>query len=134
MKKNTLSNNMRRFNTKNILKENSDWKNEWKDISNIDTKDFTNVNHFVEYVQGELEKLKPNYQPTDEDNDVPTDDVNTRTVKFEDIDPKDYPKFTDAFISYAEFDNGTPLTEDQLEWLMQNEHSWVYERLQDYLY
>ena len=134
MKKNTLSNNMRRFNTKNILKENSDWKNKWNDISNLDIKDFTNVNHFVEYVKGELEKLKPNYQPTDEDNDVPTDDVNTRTVKFEDIDPKDYPAFTDAYISYAEFDDGTPLTEDQLKWLKENEPDWTYKRLQDYLY
>ena len=65
---------------------------------------------------------------------VDIDNIKNTSIKFEDIDPKQYPKFTDAFISYAEFENGDPLNDDQMEWLMMNEHDWVYQRLQDYLY
>jgi len=41
--------------------------------------------------------------------------VDWNTVKIEDIDRRDYPHFCDAFISYAETYDGTPLEDEQLE-------------------
>lgn len=62
-----------------------------------------------------------------------TSRINTRTIEFEDIDPKDYPDFADAYISYAEFEDGTPLNDAQLEEL-DADRDWLYNRLMDYLY
>ncbi len=36
-------------------------------------------------------------------------------IEFEGVDSKDYPDFCDAFIAYAEHEDGTPLTEDELD-------------------
>jgi hypothetical protein len=36
-------------------------------------------------------------------------------IEFENIDPKDFPDFSDAMIIYAEYENGTPLTEAEIE-------------------
>jgi hypothetical protein len=33
------------------------------------------------------------------------------------VDPRDYPDFCDAHFCYAEYDDGTPLTDDELELL-----------------
>jgi hypothetical protein len=44
--------------------------------------------------------------------------LNGRTVKsleVDGLDGNDYPDFCDAYFSYAEFDDGTPLTDEQLE-------------------
>ena len=44
--------------------------------------------------------------------------LNGRTVKsleVDGLDGDDYPDFCDAFFSYAEFEDGTPLTDEQLE-------------------
>lgn len=38
----------------------------------------------------------------------------------------DYPDFCDAYISYAEFKDGTVLTDAQLEQLNDEEHDMVY--------
>jgi hypothetical protein len=35
-------------------------------------------------------------------------------VEVEDVDPKDYPDFCDAYISYAEHEDGTPFTDEEL--------------------
>ncbi len=40
--------------------------------------------------------------------------VDVGSIEIEDIDTADYPDFTDAYITYAEFEDGTPLTEDEL--------------------
>ena len=38
------------------------------------------------------------------------------------VNPKDYPDFCDAYLSYAEDENGNELTENQLlDWQEQNE-------------
>ena len=31
------------------------------------------------------------------------------------VDPKDYPDFSDAYFSYACYEDGTPLTDDELD-------------------
>jgi len=36
-------------------------------------------------------------------------------IQFEDVFFWDYPDFCDAFVSYAEHEDGTPLTEKELE-------------------
>jgi len=48
--------------------------------------------------------------------------INGHNVKFasleiSDVDSTDYPDFCDAYISYAEYENGIELTEDELEQL-----------------
>ena len=40
--------------------------------------------------------------------------VDLRSIEIEDIDTADYPDFSDAYITYAEFEDGTPLTEDEV--------------------
>ena len=42
-------------------------------------------------------------------------DIDWSTVELDGIDRRDYPDFCDAYISYAEFSDGTPLDDDQLE-------------------
>lgn len=41
--------------------------------------------------------------------------MNFKNIEIEGIDTRDYPDFVDAFITYAEHDNGTPLTEVELD-------------------
>ena len=36
-------------------------------------------------------------------------------IEWDDVDLGDYPDFSDAYISYAEWEDGTPLTEEELE-------------------
>ena len=40
--------------------------------------------------------------------------VNTRSIEIEGIDRNDYPDFVDAYITYAEYEDGTPLTDEEL--------------------
>lgn len=54
------------------------------------------------------------------------------SVEVEGIDTRDYPDFTDAFISYAELD-GKPLTEDQLNDLNED-RDFVYEEVLRHLF
>lgn len=35
-------------------------------------------------------------------------------VSVDGVDPRDYPDFCDTFFSYAEYEDGTPLTDDEL--------------------
>jgi hypothetical protein len=37
------------------------------------------------------------------------------SIEIEDIDTKDYPDFTDAFISHAKWNNGVELTNEELD-------------------
>jgi len=53
--------------------------------------------------------------------------------ELEDVKSWDYPDFCDAFISYAEDENGKELTEEQIqEWTEKNE-SEFYEMILDFL-
>jgi hypothetical protein len=53
-------------------------------------------------------------------------------VEVEDIDMADYPDFSDAYISYAEYD-GEPMTDEQLEELNQDGY-FVYDAIQRRLF
>lgn len=52
-------------------------------------------------------------------------------VEFDGIDHSDAHDYCDAFISYAEKENGTPLTDDELDSIPSDV---AYEYLMDYLY
>jgi len=43
--------------------------------------------------------------------------VNYKSIQIDGIDPDDYPDFVDAYIVSAEFEDGTPLSEEELEQL-----------------
>ena len=53
-------------------------------------------------------------------------------VEVDGIDTSDYPDFSDAFISYAEYD-GEEMSEEMLEEL-NNDSSYVYEKVQDRIF
>ena len=38
-----------------------------------------------------------------------------KNIEFDGVDTGDYPDFCDAYIVYAEHEDGTPLTEEELE-------------------
>lgn len=48
-------------------------------------------------------------------------------VEVEDIDTKDAPDFSDAYISFATYD-GVPMTDEQLD-ALNNERDFVYEQV-----
>jgi hypothetical protein len=59
-------------------------------------------------------KLTKNTQLLNEAVTLDGKPVDVGSIEIEDIDTADYPDFTDAYITYAEFEDGTPLTEDEL--------------------
>jgi len=60
--------------------------------------------------------------------------INWKSLEFEDIDPKDYPEFVDAYVSYAEYEDGSALTDDELEKLDTEYPKEVYNALENYLH
>ncbi len=77
-------------------------------------------------------KHGPNQNP--DRHKVNIDDIDVHSLEFEDVFHWDHPDYVDAFISYAEFEDGQPLNDDQLDWVMDNGGDWVHERLQSHLY
>jgi hypothetical protein len=55
-------------------------------------------------------------------------------AEFDGIDTRDYPDFADAFISYAEHPDGTPLTEDELDILNDAHRDLVHELVWNYIH
>ena len=51
--------------------------------------------------------------------------VDMSTCVVDDIVAQDYPDFCDAYISYAEWSDGTPLTDDELEELQDQSGDWI---------
>ena len=45
--------------------------------------------------------------------------VDMGSIELEDVDPRDYPDFSDAYIAAASFEDGTPLTDQECEQLNQ---------------
>ena len=42
-------------------------------------------------------------------------DIDKGTIELDGIDTRDYPDFCDAFISYAEYEDGTEASEEDIE-------------------
>ena len=57
--------------------------------------------------------------------------VDVGSIEIDDIDTADYPDFTDAYITYAEFEDGTPLTEEELMKLEEENYGIVGELIFD---
>ena len=53
--------------------------------------------------------------------------------ELEDVKSWDYPDFCDAFISYAEDENGKEMTEEQIEEWTENNEEAFYEMILDFL-
>ena len=53
--------------------------------------------------------------------------------EIEDVKSSDYPYFCDAFISYAEDENGKEMTEEQIEEWTENNEEEFYEMIQESL-
>ena len=53
-------------------------------------------------------------------------------IKLEDVSMRDYPDFSDAYISYADYD-GVPMTSEQLDEL-NNDSDFVYDAIMDKLF
>lgn len=61
-------------------------------------------------------------------------EINMKSLVVEDVDMRDYPKFCDAFISYAETVDGRELTEEELEALNLDNPELVLEAAHQTLY
>jgi hypothetical protein len=59
--------------------------------------------------------------------------VDIGTVEFDGVDTSDYPDFSDAYVSYAEFIDGTPLTDNELDELYDEHWDSLYDKLLDSL-
>jgi len=57
--------------------------------------------------------------------------VDVGSIEIDGIDGRDYPDFSDAFVSAARWDDGTPLTEDELNELESQHSDLVYEIISD---
>ena len=57
--------------------------------------------------------------------------VDVASIEIEGIDGRDYPDFSDAFVSAAKWDDGTLLTEDELNELGSQHSDLVYEIISD---
>lgn len=54
-------------------------------------------------------------------------------VELDGIDTRDYPDFCDAYITYAEHEDGTPLTDAELE-ALNGDKDFVYQCVINHLY
>ena len=60
--------------------------------------------------------------------------VNLKSLEVDGVDTRDYPDFSDAYLTYAEFEDGTPLSDKEIE-LFQNKHDdLVYQVAYDSLF
>jgi len=57
--------------------------------------------------------------------------VDISSIEIDDIDTTDYPDFSDAYISYAEFEDGTPLSEEELMKLEDQNYGITNELIHD---
>ena len=55
------------------------------------------------------------------------DRLDYRSIEVDGVDPRDYPDFCDAYISYAEYTDGTALTEDEIDTLNEDHSDIIYE-------
>ena len=83
----------------------------------------------VEY-QVKGARLRQEAQPSTMD----VSKVDTNSIEIDGVDPSDRPDFADAYISYAEYQDGTPLTDGELEELTSEMPDLVNQLANDSLY
>ena len=57
--------------------------------------------------------------------------VDTSTIQIDGIERWDYPDFADAYIDYAEYEDGTPLNEKEIDALNSQYGEWVNSEIHD---
>ena len=57
--------------------------------------------------------------------------VDVASIEIDGIDGRDYPDFSDAFVSEASWDNGEPLSEDELNELQDQHSDLIYRIISD---
>ena len=55
-------------------------------------------------------------------------------IEVDGVDSRDYPDFSDAYFSYACYEDGTPLTDDELNKLTEDNDDFLYEKAYDSLH
>jgi hypothetical protein len=55
-------------------------------------------------------------------------------IEVDGVDPRDFPDFSDAYFSYACYEDGTPLTEEELDKLADQNGDILYEKAYDSLH
>jgi hypothetical protein len=60
--------------------------------------------------------------------------VNLRSLEVDGVDTKDYPDFSDAYFSYGEFEDGTQLSDEQLDMLTDKHGDLVHQMAYDSLH
>jgi len=60
--------------------------------------------------------------------------IDMTTIQLDGIDTKDYPKFCDAYISSASWDNGEELTESELEEFNDENGELIHQLVFDFLF
>jgi hypothetical protein len=55
-------------------------------------------------------------------------------IQVDGVDPRDFPDFSDAYFSYACYEDGTPLTEEELDKLADQNGDILYEKAYDSLH
>jgi hypothetical protein len=55
-------------------------------------------------------------------------------IEVDGVDSRDYPDFSDAYFSYACYEDGTPLTDDELNKLTEDNDDILYEKAYDSLH
>ena len=57
--------------------------------------------------------------------------VDTETIEIGNIDRNDYPDFADAGVESAQFEDGTPLNDIQVDKLNDMAYAWVNKKIHD---
>jgi hypothetical protein len=57
--------------------------------------------------------------------------VDVSTIEIDGIDRRDYPDFSDAYISAAQYTDGTPLDDKAVEQLNNMAYGWVNSKIHD---
>lgn len=70
-------------------------------------------------------KLTKNAKLLKEETSLDGRVVDMGSIEIDGIDTEDYPDFSDAYIAYAEFEDGTPLSEDELMRLEEENYGLV---------
>jgi len=55
-------------------------------------------------------------------------------MEIDGVDPRDYPDFSDAYFTYARYEDGTKLTDDELNQLADQNGDVLYEMAYDSLH
>jgi hypothetical protein len=76
-------------------------------------------------------KLTKNTQLLKEEVEFNGRPVNTGSIEIDGIDTEDYPDFVDAYIAAAEYEDGTPLTDEELQAFQEENYDLVSQMIHD---